>query len=485
MEIRAYLDIIWQQRVLVLATFLSMLVVATFGTLLMTPSYTATAQLRLATAHGGGGSVADAEYANRLMRTLVSLGSSETLHNQIRHEFALTDAPQLKVEAISFTELLLIEARHHNANAASNMANRAAELLIEANDASSVDNPSQTDLLGNRLRELAAQLDALDEAYAALRLTRSDTDSEVLAIQQVLQMAQAIYDGLLRAYEIGRNHNTPQTSRLSVVDVATPPVEASSPRLGTNITVGGVVGLLGGLGLALAADAFHKQTHETAQTNGLADLHTLATVPNVTEAFDVTDEHAPSVEAFRQIMMALFVNAGKAPTTILVTSAEAQEGKTTVVSNLAIMLSAAGQKVLAIDGNLRAPTLHQMLNTPNHIGLSDVLLRDVPVEEAICDTAFPRLFILPAGTRKTARGFYTARMPTLLTKLASTYDVLLIDTPAMLQYPDFMALSRYVDSVLWVVDGRRLERETLADARAQLKTAEIEPTGLILNHTSS
>ena len=464
---------------------IGVLAVALAGTMLMTPTYTATSQLRLATARGGGVSFVnfDVEYTDRLMLTFAQLGGSPTLLNQIAREYGLTKEPKVKVEVIPFTELLTVEAQHSDANTAANIANRMAELLIEANEQNDIDNASQVGLLlSDRLRELESQLSGLNEQYEALLLTRSESDADVVAIRETLQVEQDTYSALLREYELGRIRDSIQTSKLDVVDLATPPTKVSSPNLLLNTAIGFILGLMGGLGVGFIVEGFNTRVRDKAQFGELTQLRTLVTIPAMVEAFDVTNAHLPQVEAFRRLMTTLFTNTSAAPKIVLVTSAEVQEGKTTVVSNLAITLSAAGQKVLAIDANLRAPNLHRVMGTPNRTGLSDVLLHDAPLDEAIRRAAFPGLYVLPAGSRSTARGFYTAQARELLAALSDEYDVLLIDTPPILNYSDAIALSPYADNVLFVVEGTRSRREVLVDAQAQLRSAGIEPTGLIINH---
>lgn len=487
MELKAYLDIVWRQRGTVVATMIGVLLVAIVGSLLLKPTYTAISQLRLATAKGGGVSFVnfDVEYTDRLMLTFAKLSTSSTLQNEIVREFNLIDPPVVKAEVIPFTELLTVQAQHHDPVVAAGIANRMAQMLIEANEVNALDNASEVGLLlSRRLDELEAKLSGLNDQYEALLLTQSETDGVVVEVRQALQVEQETYGALLREYELGRIRNSLQTSQLTIVDVAGVPEKPSSPNLTLNTAIGGLLGLMGGLGLAFVVEGLNTHVRDTAQLAEITQLQTLTTIPAMVEQLDVTNGHLPQVEAFRRLVTTLFASAGQPPKTVLVTSVEPQEGKTTVVSNLATTLSAAGYRVLAIDANLRAPNLHRVLGVPNRTGLSDILLHDASIAEAIHPTLLTGLYLLSAGSRSTARGFYMARARELLAELAAHYDVLLIDTPAMLQYSDAIALSPYVDNVLLVVDGKQSRHETMIAATEQFRNAGIEPTGLVINHIS-
>jgi receptor protein-tyrosine kinase len=162
-------------------------------------------------------------------------------------------------------------------------------------------------------------------------------------------------------------------------------------------------------------------------------------------------------EAFRAVLTSiLFVGEnGSRPRMLVVTSCGPGDGKTTVVSNLGLALAEIRRKVLLIDGDMRRPRIHELFGLPNEVGLS-TLLRD-PLSsanpmEAVQETRIPDLFVLTSGpaTSSAANLLYSNRLPEILAKLRSQFDMILIDTPPSLQLTDARVLARTADAVVFV-----------------------------------
>jgi protein-tyrosine kinase len=166
--------------------------------------------------------------------------------------------------------------------------------------------------------------------------------------------------------------------------------------------------------------------------------------------------------------------------TLLVTSALPGDGKTLTVVNLALTLSESyGRRVLLIDANLRHPSIHEVLNLPNTIGLSDVLCSDkqgLPLQEVA-----PLLSVLPAGH---ANGNPTAelasdRMRWLLNESASRFDWVLLDAPPVGLPPDAQLVARLTRAVLFVIGSGSTPYRVVSKAIAELGRGCI--IGTVLN----
>jgi capsular exopolysaccharide synthesis family protein len=133
---------------------------------------------------------------------------------------------------------------------------------------------------------------------------------------------------------------------------------------------------------------------------------------------------------------------GDRPRVLAVSSANPREGKTTVISNLAIALAEINQRVLLVDGDLRKPRLHHVLDLDNKTGLVDILRMTVPlngnpVSGLVQETRVPNLWVLPSGPHEfIANLVHSRRFPEFIERARGEFDMILIDTPPMLQISD-------------------------------------------------
>jgi receptor protein-tyrosine kinase len=182
------------------------------------------------------------------------------------------------------------------------------------------------------------------------------------------------------------------------------------------------------------------------------------------------------------------VENGASQRVILVSSAIRAEGKTTVVSNLGIALAEISQKVLLIDGDMRKPRLNEVFNLPNDWGLTDLLrekssLRDCPLDALVKRTQMPQLSILTSGpaTNSISNLLYSHRMLELLQRLRSEFDIVLIDTPPMLDISDARILGRLADAAILVFRAGVTSREAAMAAKRRLIDDGNPVLGTILN----
>jgi capsular exopolysaccharide synthesis family protein len=174
----------------------------------------------------------------------------------------------------------------------------------------------------------------------------------------------------------------------------------------------------------------------------------------------------------------------------MMTSSIQGEGKTTMLANLAVTLAQAGHRTLMIDGDLRMTGLSRLfgdLLDESRCGLSDLLARQVPLEQTIHHTRVASLDILPAGAKapNPAELVGSESMKRLLGGLKERYDFILIDSPPVMAVADALLLSRMVDSVLFVVRSAVTPRLVARDARQKLVHVRARIIGVILNDVSS
>jgi capsular exopolysaccharide synthesis family protein len=204
----------------------------------------------------------------------------------------------------------------------------------------------------------------------------------------------------------------------------------------------------------------------------------------------VTWRRPPSVlaDSFRSTLASILYTGenGDRPRVIALTSANPREGKTTVASNLALALAEMGRRVLLIDGDLRKPRLHEIFHVSNEWGLSDLLDGAKPIaglEATLAGTGYSELYVLPAGSVASSISglLHSPRALELLQRMRQEFDMVLIDTPPMLNMPDARVLGRLADGVILVVRSARTTKETAAAAGQRLVEDGTRLLGTVLN----
>lgn len=169
--------------------------------------------------------------------------------------------------------------------------------------------------------------------------------------------------------------------------------------------------------------------------------------------------------------------------TIMVTSSQSGEGKSTTISNLAITYAQEGKKVLLIDADFRKPSLHHMFSQLNHQGLSTLLAGQSSVEETIQETSVDQLSLLPSGplSANPSELINPLAMRELLEQMKERYDVILIDTPPVLTVTDSVIVSALCDGVIMVVAAGKVKKDHFKSAQEQLNHVNARIIGIVLN----
>lgn len=207
--------------------------------------------------------------------------------------------------------------------------------------------------------------------------------------------------------------------------------------------------------------------------------------PTASEKLTVFDNRSSAAEAYRVVRTSMLLSAaGDPPRTILVTSGQAGEGKTTTVVNTAISLAQLGSSVLIIDCDLRRPATHKILGIEAVDGLSTYLSQNTEIEGLIQKLQIPNLSLLPCGPipPNPAELISSAKMRNLLNLLAKRYDHILIDSPPLINVTDPVILSSLVDGVIMVVHGGKSPRTIVQRARQELLGVGAKIFGVVLNN---
>ena len=182
-----------------------------------------------------------------------------------------------------------------------------------------------------------------------------------------------------------------------------------------------------------------------------------------------------------------YSNVDQNTKTILVTSSDKNEGKTTTVSNLAVSFANLNKKVLLIDCDLRNPSIHKMFRLNNIYGLTDILAKDRAVDKCIQKTELENLYVLTAGSTppNPAEILSSEKMKNLIEDLKNIYDYIFIDTPPIGLVTDAGVLSSFTDGVVLVVKSESVEKKYLEETKKKLDAVDARILGAILNSYKS
>lgn len=182
-----------------------------------------------------------------------------------------------------------------------------------------------------------------------------------------------------------------------------------------------------------------------------------------------------------------YSNVDQNTKTILVTSSDKNEGKTTTVSNLAVSFANLNKKVLLIDCDLRNASIHKMFRLNNIYGLTDILAKDRAVDKCIQKTELENLYVLTAGSTppNPAEILSSEKMKNLIEDLKNIYDYIFIDTPPIGLVTDAGVLSSFIDGVVLVVKSESVEKKYLEETKKKLDAVDARILGAILNSYKS
>lgn len=284
---------------------------------------------------------------------------------------------------------------------------------------------------------------------------------------------------------------------ISIPIPAVPPKAPSSPHPLRTAIIVAVLAVLFTLGLFGVREYVTGKLYgpgEISEVLGgapvLGGVLRMATSNRSPAALVMTNEPRTSAaEAYRIVRTnLLFANVDSPPKVILVTSARRGEGKTTTAMNLAASMAELGARVLLVDADLRAPSLHKILGAGRAIGLtSTIVSADRRVRPAIMSTSVTNLHVMFSGPLppNPAELLSSARMREVMSTLRRAFNVIIIDSPPLLAVADAVVLSTMSDAVTLVVDSDTATRHELTRVREALERVGSHISGVVLNRVDA
>lgn len=359
---------------------------------------------------------------------------------------------------------------------------------------------------------------------SALEQARTESKSETAQqnqalvqfglLQQEIQIAKSLYTEFLQKTNQASIQQANQHNNLQVIEQANLPVTPVGPNRLRIILTGFLLSLCFGIGLALAIEYFDDTIKTTDDVSRFIGLPALAVIPaalsrrsrlraKTSEAMAMVgtekaiqrplisqtgllaDSSASLLtEAYRGLRTSILLSAaGTPPKTILFTSSQPGEGKTTTAVNTAISLAQLGLSVVIIDCDLRRPSVHKVFGMDSSQGISSYLSRNVRLASLLQDSSVPCVSVLPCGTipPNPTELLSSEKMKTLVQLLREHFDHVLIDSPPLTNVADSLVLSSLADGVILVVQSGTSKRRAVQRVRRDLMQVGAKIFGVVLN----
>jgi succinoglycan biosynthesis transport protein ExoP len=329
---------------------------------------------------------------------------------------------------------------------------------------------------------------------------------EYQALKREAESDRKVYDELIRKIKEAGINASFQSSAIRVADPARPGLKPVFPRMGLNLLVACLLSTVLAAGTAIISDAMDKTVRDPELASRLLNTDVIGSLPlvrnwrarlgyvhsngnNSSVALVRADGSGDQLAtAYREAVRALrnsilLADFDRRVHSLLVTSASPGEGKSTIAAHLAMMHAGQRQKTLLIDGDLRRPSVHRRFKMPGAIGLSSVLISQMPWRDAVLKIAdTPDLDILPAGAPSYRAAELIGRgLAQLLDEAAGEYDLIVLDAPPLLGFAEPLEMAVIVDAVVVVTRAGETTRKAVASVLNTLTRLRANTLGIVVN----
>lgn len=371
-------------------------------------------------------------------------------------------------EVLTGTRLIDVKTLDRDADRAAEISNTYAQTFVDRqHDAAEQAAAGQIEELRNQIEGLASQLRQIDVAARPSDAgKRAAVASELAAARDALTAAQESV--------------ALQGSNVSVASEAEVPGTAARPRTKLFAVLAAILAAILAVLAGFLRNTFDKRLRGADELIEILDAPVLARIPLQRSS---AQRDTVAQEAFQFLRTNLRLGTGGHGGVIAVTSSSAGEGKTSVVAGIGRALGAAGERVVAVDCDLRRPRLAAMLGVDGRMGVTNVLVGAHEAVELLRPTEIPDLRVLPAGPSapNPSALVSTPTFPRMLKRLHRDGEYVLVDTAPVASVADASTVTSAADAVIVVVDLETARRDMLIEAREQIRRAGTPIMGIVIN----
>lgn len=327
----------------------------------------------------------------------------------------------------------------------------------------------------------------MDAAISARQIT--SLRSQIDTLQDKISTWQSSYAQFLLYLEGG------EVNYITIVEQAQVPNVPIAPNVTMNVMMAVGVSIVLALGAAFLIEYIDDTVKTPEDVERTVPLTTLGAIVRIMDEeqsqspISARSPRAQVVEAYRALRTNLqFSMVEKPAASLVVTSPNPVEGKSTTIANLAVVMAQSGMSTILVDADLRRPTLHKKFNLPN-AGLTTALLAEQgqSIQDFLQETSVENLRVLTSGSipPNPAELLVSSRMKQLIKTLEAEADILLFDTPPALAVADAAILASQVGGIVLVVDAGRTRRSLLKRAVEALERTGTPILGVVINRLTA
>jgi capsular exopolysaccharide synthesis family protein len=391
----------------------------------------------------------------------------------------------ITVTPIQNTQLIQVSVETTDPNLSAKIANAIATVFAaQIQDIQSQRFSQSKATLETQLAEIQSQITA-----DTLQANSATTPEDKARLDSKLTQDRAIYNNLLLSYEQVQLSEAQSVSSVVQVEPAIPEIVPVRPKVMQNTLLAAVLGFLLSAGVIVAREALDDTVKTPDGVSRTFKLPILGVInhhsPEQNSPITITAPRSPTAEAYRTLRTNVnFASVDRPLRTLMVTSPEPGEGKTTTISNLGVVMAQNGKTVIVADCDLRHPRVHTYFGLSNRMGISTLFSSNLQTTTGTRQpTKVEHLTVVATGALppNPSELLGSQRMQAILNAMRQTSDVILIDTPPALAVTDAAALAPSLDGVLVVVRPGKTRMSALKQTLEQLKQVNARVLGVVLN----
>jgi capsular exopolysaccharide synthesis family protein len=493
MDLKNYITLFRVHKWIIITNLVVIVILVVIGTLFITPIYSASATLRIATTRSNSLTYTDFQYADRLISTYAEIATSRPILEELANDLNLSINPDVEVSRIGTTELIRITVKNPDPKIAQDAANDLAQILVtQSQELYAGGEKSTAEIINEQLTVAENELNQARSDYEALVNQTPNNLEDLSKANLLVELKQKTYDSLLNEYETARVQEAVTANIITIVEPAVLPLKPSQPKLLLNIGLGIVVGLIVGIGIAFLYENLNPRLHSLGQIETISEHDIFAKIP-FTKPNGIAKIikrplpiNSPDFRTPFQKLQTKISNhkpGRQNIKTMLFTSAVPGEGKSTIVANLAIALASSSPKVIVVDGDLHIPVQHKFFGLPNYFGLTTLLTEKTKLNNVIQKSRYANTWVLTSGpnVKKSLELLASPQMKSVIEELKITFDFILIDTPALLPTNDAIILSSFVEGIFLITRQDYCKIEDFKETCRQISDLDSKLIGVIVN----
>ena len=491
LQLNDYLDIVRRRKALIALLAVVAIGAAIAVSALQTPQFRAEARVAVDASSGSGLLDDDQNLSSnvrdRNLNNEVEFAQSDRVSERASNDFG--DEISASISASGSSDILSFTVVNTDAEEAADIANIFADAYVtERSLASGERFIAAIDVINDRLGAISEERLLLERELT----TTNDAQSVQIQIDS-LAVEESRLRGQLNEIDVLSQLNG--STSVAILNAAEAPARSFAPSWVRNIALAVIAGLILGLGSALVLETLDDTILTKRDLENAADgTPVVGVIPaplkgrfsGRKERKLITSRSGAFTEAFRSLRSAIELGqaAGNEVRSILVTSANPSEGKSTVAAHLAISFARSGANVLMIDADMHNPTQHQLFGVRNENGLAEQLAQignaEIVTEQASGEGL---LSVIPAGSSGSSPADLLRSVPAqeFIEKLTYAFDLVIIDSPPLRPVADTLPLARIADATLLAAMRGQTNAKEVDQAMELLARAQSRPLGSVLN----